>query len=282
VVYTDPVLLERILLNLAANAVRYTQAGGLLIGARVRGERVRIDVYDTGSGIAPHQQQSIFDPFYRAHPQGDGSNKGLGLGLAIVRRLAELLGLEVEVSSRLGSGSRFSVIVPRATTGAENAAREPTNIVPAMREGAVILLIDDDDDARVAAAELLVQWGYHVWSARSESEALACLDRAAAAPDAIISDYQLEHGSRGTDVIESLRTRAGRWIPGVLLTANAGAEPRDAAQAARVHLLKKPLRPAKLRAVLHHVLSSSAATESHDSPAALGSPGAQKLVGVEP
>jgi len=261
-VSTDPMLLERILLNLAANAVRYTQEGGVVIGVRLRGTRARIEVWDTGVGMAPEEQRRIFEEFYQGGTApGDGS-KGLGLGLAIVDRLTRLLGLVLTVRSTQGAGSVFAIEVPLASGEAAppipaSAPRDAGRV-----DGLRVLLIDDDADAREAAAGLLAQWGCHVMSASSGNEAHGLLSAGAAAPAVIISDYRLGGNELGTDVVQAIRARFGAEVPAVIVSADSSAASLQAIVTARLHLLRKPLKAAQLRALLHHiVVAADAAPE---------------------
>jgi signal transduction histidine kinase len=163
----DPVLLERILLNLVANAVRYTQRGGIAIGCRRHGNRVRILVCDTGIGIPAEQQQSIFQEFYRVvYSERD---HGLGLGLAISARLAQLLGCGIEVASRSGKGSTFAVEVPRGQPAQTPALTAPAVSASNSLRGALVLIVDDDTLVRDAMRSLLMQWAATSWTQRMET-----------------------------------------------------------------------------------------------------------------
>ena len=256
-VATDPMLLERILLNLAANAVRYTQEGGVVVGVRLRGTRARIEVWDTGVGIAPEDQRQIFAEFYQVGAAPSDGSKGLGLGLAIVDRLTRLLGLVITVRSTPGAGSVFAIEVPVASG-------ETTRPIPASPprdagriDGLSVLLIDDDTGAREAAEGLLAQWGCRVVSASSGKEAYDLLSAGAAAPAVIISDYRLGGNELGTDVVQAIRARLGAEVPAVIVSADSSAASFQAIVAARLHLLRKPLKAAQLRALLHHIIVSA-------------------------
>jgi signal transduction histidine kinase/CheY-like chemotaxis protein len=258
---SDVLLVERILLNLVSNALRYTREGGVLIGVRrtPSGTHARIEVWDTGAGIAQEDSGHIFDEFYRGDA-GHGESAGMGLGLAIVRRIAQRLELQVAVRSTPGRGSLFSITVPVAPPGS-------TVDVPAWREpaesrfaGGLALIIDDDADARDAASGLLRQWGWDVISAGSSHDALAALARDSRTPDVIVSDYHLtdEHGrtpESGIDAIACVRAARTQEIPAVLVSGDVTAELRAHAARQSLHLLHKPLQAAKLRAMLHHLYS---------------------------
>jgi signal transduction histidine kinase/ActR/RegA family two-component response regulator len=264
-VRSDPVLLERVVLNFMANAVRYTREGGIIVAARRRGALARIEVWDTGIGIPPEEQRHIFEEFYQAAGAPDGAAKGLGLGLAIVDRLARLLGLTVSLRSVPGAGSVFAVEVP---LGVERAVR----IAPAAQppeiahiEGLRVLLVDDDAAAREAAAGLLTQWGCEVVSAASGAEAHRLL-AAGSPPSVIISDYRLGPHERGTDVVKEIRRRLETNVPAVIVSADSIAASVDAVAAEGLHLLRKPLRAAQLRVLLHHLIVGASSSESASPP----------------
>ena len=253
-VATDRILLERIVLNLVSNAVRYTQTGGVLVGARRRGEHLTIEVWDTGVGIADEDRRRIFEEFYRLPGAGDERAKSYGLGLAIVERLAHLLEVPLQVRSVVGRGSRFSVTVKRASTAcgelpAPHDAMDSTGF-----EGRTVLVIDDDASAREAAQGLLEQWSCVVLTAASESEAASVA--AAAPPDMIVCDYRLGDAANGIDVIRRLRNGCGMAVPAVLVSGDVTAKLRQDAESEQLHLLQKPLRAARLRALLMHMLAT--------------------------
>ena len=256
-VSTDPMLLERILLNLAANAVRYTKEGGVVVGVRRRGTRARIEVWDTGVGIAPDEQRRIFEEFYQAGSAPADGSKRLGLGLAIVDRLARLLGLAVTVRSAPGVGSVFALEV--AIASGEAAPSIPVSLPrdAGRLDGLSVLLIDDDTGAREAAEGLLAQWGCRVMSVSSGKAAYDLLPAGAAPPAVIISDYRLGANELGTDVVQAIRARLGFEVPAVIVSADSSAASCQAITAARLHLLRKPLKAAQLRALLHHIMVSA-------------------------
>ena len=266
---SDPLLIERILINLVSNAVRYTRDGGLLVGVRRRGALARIDVWDTGIGIAQDESVRIFDEFYRGPGIGIGDGQaqiGLGLGLAIVRRLAEALGTSVTVRSVPGRGSVFSLQVPLAPDGAAPDApagpqqAPPAEIAQSGFVGGLALIVDDDADARDAAAGLLAQWGWEALCAGSGPEALqalATLGHDDRRPDVIVSDFHLG-AENGIEVIASIRRACGSELPAVLVSGDVTQELRARAAGESLHLLHKPLQAAKLRAILQHLRGAQA------------------------
>jgi two-component system, sensor histidine kinase len=254
-VRTDPILLDRILLNLCANAIRYTAQGGAILGARVRGSNVRIEVWDTGIGITAEQQRHIFEEFYQVGGAPDAQGKGLGLGLAIVARLAGLLGPGISVRSVPGRGSVFAIDVPLAP--ASRGGELPLAQAPARIEGLSVLLIDDDAVAREAIEGLLVQWGCEVRSVASGAAAMKWV-AATTPPRLIICDYHLGADELGTAVVQQVRALTGEEMPAVILSADVTNPLREATAAAGLHLLHKPLNAARLRVLLMHIAASPA------------------------
>jgi CheY-like chemotaxis protein/anti-sigma regulatory factor (Ser/Thr protein kinase) len=253
-VRSDPVLVERILLNLLSNAVRYTEHGGVLIGCRRRGSRVRIEVWDSGIGIAPEHRQTIFQEFYQVgNPERD-RHKGLGLGLAIAARLARLLGSRIDVRSQSGRGSVFAIELPRGVVPAEAAATIRLALPEVLRD-AHVLIVDDDALVLDAMASLLAQWGCRVTTAANGEEAIRQL---ADTPHAVICDYRLPNGETGAEVIARLRAANGAEIPAALVTGDTAPERLREARQAGYPLLHKPLQPARLRALLEQLLASRA------------------------
>jgi signal transduction histidine kinase/CheY-like chemotaxis protein len=247
-VRSDPVLVERILRNLISNAVRYTQQGGVLVGCRKRRGAVRIEVWDTGPGIAPELHDQVFQEYFQlANPERDRT-KGLGLGLAIVRRLSELLDCDLTLRSRPSRGSRFSIALPAAR--ASEAVAEQTAEAEGLLRGR-LLVVDDDRAIREAMAALLTGWGYEVATAGSGEEAMAA---AQGAPDLIISDYRLGGEETGIAVIERLRRRHGQAIPAMLITGDTAPDRLAEAQASGLVLLHKPVANSKLRAALTNLV----------------------------
>jgi signal transduction histidine kinase len=253
-VSSDPILLERVLLNLVSNAVRYTERGGALIGCRRRGAMLRIDVCDTGPGIPEDQRRKIFDEFYRARPDV-GHREGLGLGLAIVDRLCRLLGHRVEVDSAPGRGSRFSVSVPAVAQPQEETAmpgEAPAPGEPA--RGRRILVIDDDALVLDGMRGILQGWGCEVETAASGDAALARVREGGVRPDIVISDSRLADGERGIDAIARVRAALGAPIPALVITGDTAPERLREASAGGLPLLHKPVSPMALRTTLNRLL----------------------------
>ncbi len=243
-VQSDPRLLRRIVQNLLSNAVRYTLAGGVLLGCRRAGGQVLIVVQDTGPGIALEHQAAVFEEFRRLPGGAPGTERGLGLGLAIVDRAARLLGHSVELRSEPGRGTRFSVAVPRADDAAP-ASAPAAPPVGALAAGRHVLCIDDEPEILRGLAALLEGWGCRVATAPDGDRALP-----APVPDVLIVDYHLGAGDDGLAVVQRLRAHWGRPVPALLVTADRSEGVRQAARLAGCEVLSKPVRPAALRRFL--------------------------------
>jgi two-component system, sensor histidine kinase len=255
-VTSDPILLERILLNLVSNAVRYTEQGGVVVGCRRRGRELRIDVCDTGAGIPEDQRRRIFGEFYQMAGANVDRREGFGLGLAIIDRLGRLLGHTVELDSRPGRGSRFSVTVPLATQPDTAETQAPSLAIADPAHGKRIIVIDDDALVLDGMRGILQSWGCQVETAASGDAALAALARNGGPPDLIISDSGLAGGQTGIQAIERLRQAAGASIPAFVITGDTAPERLREASAAGFHLLHKPVSPMALRTTLNRLLKA--------------------------
>jgi signal transduction histidine kinase/integral membrane sensor domain MASE1/CheY-like chemotaxis protein len=253
-VRSDALLLERILLNLVSNAMRYTLRGGIIVGCRRRGEMLRIEVWDSGPGIPEDHRQSIFGEFFQLPTQERDRYGGLGLGLAIVDRLRRLLNHEIELTSTVGRGSRFTILVPIAAKGVTSVetARSPYPAAFAL-EGKVILVIDDAPIVLEGTSGLLGKWRCSVVTAGSDEAALIQLAEREQRPDLIISDYHLANGKTGVEAIERIGAAFGASIPAILISGDTAPERlRDAKEKGYI-LLHKPVEPGRLRAVMHQL-----------------------------
>jgi PAS domain S-box-containing protein len=256
-VRTDPLLLGRILRNLVSNALRYTQRGRVLVGCRRVGNRLAIDVLDTGIGIAADKIDRIFEEFYQiGNPERDRT-RGLGLGLAIVAGLAKLLDHPVQVRSEPGRGSLFRVLVPLADPQVEavGAPPLPVAISSAQPAGALLLAIDDDPGQLEAMKALFGRWGYQVLVAESAAAALAKLAQTERLPSAIIADYRLRDGFTGANAIGYIRKRLGREVPGLILTGDTEPARIVEASASGFELLHKPIEAHRLREAIERLLA---------------------------
>ena len=252
----DRQIVERILLNLVGNALRYTEDGGVLVGCRRRGERVRIEVWDTGPGIPEHSREQIFDEYVQlGNPERDQS-KGLGLGLAICRRLADLLEMPIGVRSRLARGSVFWIELPVAEPDDAGTEAEPPteSPLPDDRLFGTVLVVDSDVMVRVGMEQAISRWGGNVLSAADRDEALRCCRQSPLLPDLVICAMRPPAPMDGLTLATELQ---GKYGPlGILLvSADGGAAVQGAARRAGFPLLKEPIAPGRLRAALQHLLS---------------------------
>jgi signal transduction histidine kinase len=263
-VESDPALLVRILRNLIGNALRYTQAGGVIVGARRCGSAIGIDVFDTGPGISAQDRERIFDEFFQiaalAHSPQCG--RGTGLGLAIVKRFATLLGHEVSVASRIGRGARFRVVCARAGGQASTPARPtwPARGTPASTlSGALIAVIDDDESAIEGMRALFGAWGARVAGGTQADAVLAALGALESYPDLIVADLRLADGASGVSAVARLRAELGAPIPALIVSGDVGTAATHDARAAGLPLLQKPVDATALRVAATAFVTQSAA-----------------------
>jgi len=255
-VHTDAGLFERILRNLVSNALRYTHNGRVLITARGSGDTVVVGVYDTGQGIPAAQQREIFDEFHQLdNPQRD-RRRGLGLGLAIVRRTAALLDHPLALRSVAGSGSCFFVTLPRAATAVGRVQADITSAVASDFSGRTILIVDDDAIVAQAVSVLLQGWGCQVHSCESLDGALGIVAQPGNIPELMLVDYRLRDNVTGSTVISALQRRIGRAIPAIIITGDTAPKRLKEAADAGHPLLHKPVGPDKLRRTMDTLLRS--------------------------
>ncbi|KPM58385.1 histidine kinase [Pseudomonas putida] len=250
---TDLRLMTRILRNFLSNACRYTDEGRILLGARRRGDHLRLEVWDTGRGIAADRLQAIFLEFNQLDVGRAADRKGVGLGLAIVERIAKILGYRIEVRSWPGRGSMFSIDVPIGEAmplPIHQAAPQPGagNPLPGRR----LLVLDNEVSILESMGALLGQWGCEVVTATDQAGALLALQ--GRAPELILADFHLDHGVVGCEVVRHLREHFGAAIPAVIITADRSDQCRRSLNKLGAPLLNKPVKPGKLRAVLSQLL----------------------------
>jgi two-component system, sensor histidine kinase len=253
VVRSDMRLLRRIVQNFLSNALRYVQGGRVVVGCRRCADGLRIEVWDNGPGIPADKLTEIFQEFRRLDtPVTNGRDRGIGLGLAIVERVARMLDHPITVRSTVGKGAVFAVTVPR---GAERRAARPL-CAPAPRPltdrlAGTSVLVLDNEPAVVAGMEALLRgWSCHVVSAMTGDQALSRLEAMERPPDLLIADYHLDNGALGVNEVTRLRAACGCRVPAILITANRTPELADEAKAADCLVLNKPVKPAQLRAVM--------------------------------
>ncbi|WP_454017629.1 hybrid sensor histidine kinase/response regulator [Azospirillum sp. Marseille-Q6669] len=251
---SDPALIERILRNLVENAIRYTESGRILIGCRRSGSGLRVEVLDTGIGIPEDKRDEVFVEFTQlANPERD-RRKGLGLGLAIVRRLAGLLGHEVTLRSRPGRGSAFGLTVPSVAPrqvmktcrpAAQSAAK------PAANGGkGLVVVVEDDAIILLSMRTMLEEWGYEVVAAVSADEAVGTLTSLGQRPDMIVADYRLREGRTGLQAIRDIYGVCGVRVPALVLTGDTDPARIAEVQQSGHRLLHKPVAPEVLRSAL--------------------------------
>jgi signal transduction histidine kinase len=253
---TDPILLERILRNFLSNALRYTERGRILVGCKLRGAELSIEVYDTGAGIADDQIVSIFEEFKRLPTspmiEREGMSPGMGLGLSIVKRIARILDHKVSVQSQTNSGSTFAIQVPITQEPSDvEAPISAQNYSSPMKISKNVLVIDDDTDVRAGMKVLLTGWGCSVKTVPALEPAMEYL-ASQSVIDTVIADFHLGENSSGIDVIQALREKTGHQLPAILITADRHENLRSRAAELNISFLNKPVRPAKLRALLQY------------------------------
>ncbi|MGB8842701.1 MAG: NahK/ErcS family hybrid sensor histidine kinase/response regulator, partial [Aliidongia sp.] len=255
IVRSDIRLLRSIVQNLLSNAIRYTGSGRVLLGCRHLDKSLRIEIWDTGPGIPSDKFDEIFEEFRQLDTGRAGQERGLGLGLAIVKRAARTLGLPIEMRSRLGRGSVFSVTVP---LGRHQSARSNQPAGPRRFgnfDGHPILLVIDDQRSILAGMQAMLEgWGCTAAVALSGEEALDALARLPRTPDLVIADYHLDAGTTGITEISRIRQALSMQIPGIVITANQTLAVQALVRQHGLWLLKKPLNPAQLRALLTQLL----------------------------
>lgn len=248
----DKALVDLVMRNFISNALRYTRTGGLLIACRARGGRLALEVWDTGCGIAPAHLQDVFKEFHQlGNPERD-RRKGLGLGLAIVQRLAQAMHTQVEVRSRLGRGSVFRLwltpwrgaLVDEAVASAHDGAS---------LAGRRVLVVDDDEPVRLGMQSLLASWGCHCLCAESAADALARLPQMPQ-PDVVVTDFRLRHEETGRQVLDTLRAHLQRSVPAIIMTGDTSPQRLRDAQSTGALLLHKPVSAAQLREALLELL----------------------------
>jgi CheY-like chemotaxis protein/anti-sigma regulatory factor (Ser/Thr protein kinase) len=250
----DPALLERALLNLVGNAIKYTRKGSVLLGARRRGDNVKIQVIDTGIGIEDKHLASIFDDFFQLGNPERNREKGLGIGLAIVRRLCEAMSWRIDVSSVVGRGTTFSLTVPRAeavTQPADIAASVATERLQGLSDQPGVLVIDDDATTRDSLRRLLTNWGYDCAAFDAGDPALQFLASEGAQKRWIVLlDYRLAGGETGFTIADRIMT----YHPGrtriSMMTGDIGGEIAEGARQRGILLMRKPVPPIRLSALL--------------------------------
>ncbi len=271
-VRSDPILLERMVKNLLTNAIRYTERGGIIVGCRRVGrDRVRIEIVDSGIGIPSEEQEQIFDDYYQI--QG-ATAQGLGLGLPIVKRLAELLGHRLAVRSTFGRGSVFSIELERASLPMAIES-DSTELSEANFSGACVVIVDDDVEIRNSMGLLLEHWGCRPITGRTLTDIERQLQEHGITPTALIADYRLADVVTGLQIIERLRQSVGKKLPALLVTGTANLLAVQQ-RAGDIPVVSKPVPPGKLRSFLSQSLRHRASRQARTSLDRKATPDAAK------
>jgi len=255
-VHSDPMLLETVLRNLISNAIKYTRHGRVLMGVRRRGDRIAIEVRDTGVGISPEHQQKIFDEFWRAPGTSMGQEGSMGLGLAIVERICRLLGTSIALQSLPDRGSSFSLELAVGEADAVAPAE-----VTAMAQGPVgfnqcpVVVIDDNIHVLRSMVRLLEGWDCKVIAAPGYEEVLTKIIDQDLMPELLLTDFHLAGGTTGLEAIRSINAELLRPAPAIMISSDSGTPLRDELRTLGIPLLTKPIDPARLRAAMRHMLA---------------------------
>lgn len=247
IVHSDITYLRRIVQNLVSNAVKYTNSGKVLVACRKRKHHLRIEVWDTGPGISEVEQAKIFNDFYRIEAS---DNKGVGLGLSVVKRMVDLLSIRLDVRSTPQKGSCFSIEIPYGDSQFVQQ-KHATNSLFEERSAMNIIAVDDDPENLNAMASLLQKWqaNYQLFD---QVENVLAYAHEHSPPDVILMDYQLGHEHDGISLIKALREIWQANVPAILITAVRDVELKQATKAEDIHYLSKPIKPGKLKALLNH------------------------------
>jgi signal transduction histidine kinase len=254
IVHSDPLLLERVLANLLQNALRYTRQGGVLVAARRHRRGVALEIWDTGVGIPEDRKEMIFREFYQIDNPERDRGRGLGMGLAIVQRLCNLLEHPLEVHSKPGRGSVFRVLVPAGEANAIDATPSEADTLPPRKLGTVtVVLIDDERAIREATRELLRPLHVDVLVAATIAEAVEVAKAAPERIDLILSDWRLRGQENGIDAVRAVRCVSGDATPAVLITGDTSAELLKLAHESGLVILHKPLQPRHVVRLVKHL-----------------------------
>ena len=261
---SDPILVERILANLVSNALRYTDHGQVLVAARRAGQDwVRFEVRDTGKGIPAEFQAKIFEEYFQLENTERDRDKGLGLGLSIVTRLASLLGSKMQVRSTPGKGSCFSFQLARCQAATDQIdISKVANSFTLPLDNALVAFIDDDESILTAMLEVFDQWNVALAAGEDATQVCAELKALGRAPDLILCDYRLRDGQTGVEAVQLLRAAFGADIPAALITGDTASDTIQSIQSFNLPVLHKPIKPARLRAFMSHLLSKSSTSPS--------------------
>lgn len=255
-VYSDPIHLSKILRNLIANSIQFTDKGGILLAARQRGDQVILQVWDTGYGIPNDELEDVFTEFYQRQNKERTSGKGLGLGLSICRRLAELLDHKLSLRSKYGTGSLFEVELPWLESEKLVTVVSTTPVSAFPLKGRRVLVVDNEDSILQGTLAVLHRWGCVVDTAETFENAVAYLEQGRAY-DLYLVDYKLGASGNGAELLENFKRLDGGLVPGIIMTGNTSPEFIRTTIDAGYTLLHKPVKPAALRALMARLGSST-------------------------
>lgn len=257
-VRSDMQLLARILRNLLSNAIRYTPSGRVVLGCRRHRQRVSIQVWDSGIGIAENRLEEIFQEFKRGDVQRPNQDRGLGLGLAIVEKIAGILGHRIQVRSWPGKGSMFSIDVPLSATAPKPLpCLDMSEPMLERLRGARVWVLDNDAAICAGMRTLLEGWGCQVVTALSEQDLARQVDNYHAEADLLIADYHLDNDQNGVDAVARINARRASPIPAMMITANYSNELKQQIRERGHTLMHKPVRPMKLKIAMSHLLGQA-------------------------
>lgn len=251
IVESDPVLFGRIIRNFIDNAIKYTEHGSITLSEVVVDNTLSISITDTGMGIPTHEQDKIFNEYHQIGNQRRNRNEGIGLGLSIVKRMADLLKHEISMSSELGQGSVFTVTVPITTSVLDEEPTETLDVKAIY--GTRVLVIDDEVDILTAMTGVLEEWDCEVTTAENCKQAIVQIEKIQ--PDIIVCDYRLHDSINGVDVLDRLYNQFTLDIPSIIVSGDNSNELRRLLEGTAYHFLSKPVQPQTLLGCLIHALN---------------------------
>jgi len=257
VVFTDPLLLGRVVRNLVNNAVRYTHTGGVTLSTKQQDDKIILSVCDTGRGIPREQKERIFDEFVQLNNPGRDRSKGLGLGLSIVRRICQLLDMTLQVESVEGQGSEFTVDLPVGDKTEVVRPEVSATVTPYVFDGVFVLVIDDEEEIQLSMEGLLGEWGCTVMVAGSGNEAVKQLIEFESCPHAIITDYRLQDNETGEQALKLVNEHCGANIPAIIITGDIAPERLVEIDKLALPVLHKPCNALQLQTYLYSILASA-------------------------
>jgi len=264
---SDPSLLEQILRNFISNALHYTEHGEIRIECAPANDTVLINIIDTGIGIPKEQQQKIFEEFHQLNNPERDRNKGLGLGLSIVKRTADLLGHPIEVESEPGKGTTFTISVAKGDPDAVThhvALKVDDTDIPAFT--GVFVVIDDENRILEGMENLFQTWGHEVITATDQEQALNKLQQAKQKPDGIIADYRLRLNRTGIEAIHAIQAQYGADIPALIITGDIAVEQLLEVNKSGIQVLHKPVAPVKLSTFIRNSLLQKKTNHNSQTP----------------